>query len=262
MKFLDKIGDKINEKIDDTLNPKVSSTNENMDYKEKHSADMLKKYGKEIRELEQQMDEFYQNDSFNDLYNCCLEILSIDVYHHNARELSVDALIGLERFDEAYKFCLELLQEYPNNNNFLAQKGQILYRSGQFIESIPVFEKLIQKIPYTDSLALDCKINKAYALSNSGNFEEAVQFCTDELKLHENDETLLMIKNKVLEEIQNQKEIKEEKAIQAKKESDSSQNNSEFSIADELAKFVKLKEQGAITEEEFLEMKQKLMDKL
>ncbi|MBL7002263.1 MAG: SHOCT domain-containing protein [Nitrosopumilus sp.] len=261
MKFLDKIGDKINEKIDDTLNPKVSSTN-NSDWKEEYSEEKSRKHGKKIAELEQQMRNCYDNDDYEDLFTACVQIQSLNPLHKESRKLSVYALVELKMFDHAYKDCSDLLEEYPNDNFLLEQMGLILYRSGEYIDSIHYFEKVIQKTPYTESIALDCKINKAYALSNSGNFEEAVQFCTDELKLHENDETLLMIKNKVLEEIQNQKEIKEEKATQAKKEPDSSQNNSEFSIADELAKLVKLKEQGAITEEEFLEMKQKLMGKM
>jgi predicted Zn-dependent protease len=261
MKFLDKIGDKINEKIDDTLNPKVSSTN-NSNWKEEYSEEKSKKHGKKIAELEQQMNEFYQNDSYHDLLDCCLEIRQIDPFHMDARKLSIYGWRGLENYKTAYEDCSKLLQEYPNDNFLTEEMGLILFRSRKYIESIPLFESLIQRIPYTDSLALDSKLNKASALLNSYNFEEAVQFCTEELKLHNDNEDLIAMKNKALEEIQNQKEIKEEKIIQAKKESNFSQNNSEFSIADELAKFVKLKEQGAITEEEFLEMKQKLMDKL
>jgi tetratricopeptide (TPR) repeat protein len=251
-----KIGDKINEKIDETLNPKVSSTNTNSDWKEEYSKEKSKTFGKELAQLEQQMNGFYQNDSYNDLLDCCLKILSIDAFHHNARELEIDALIGLEMFDKAYKLCIKLLEEYPNNNNFLAQKGEILYRSGKLLESIPIFEKLIQKIPYTNPLALNCKINKAYALSNTGNFEEAVEFCEKELKLHENDETLLMIKNKVLKEIQKNKEQNNNK------EEEFTENKSDYSIADQISKFNKLKEEGVITEEEFTEMKKKLMDKM
>ena len=249
MGLLDKIGDKINEKIDETLNPKVSS-NSNSNWKEEYSEEKSRKHGKELAELEKKMDELYQNDSFDELFRCCVEILAIDMFHFNAKEMQIDALIGLEMFDDAYELCSKLLQEVPNNNNILAQKGEILYRSGKLLESIPIFEKLIQKIPYTNPLALSCKINKAYALSNTGNFEEAVEFCEKELKLHENDETLLMIRNKVLEE------------IQKNKDQESTQNNSDSSIADQISKFNKLKEEGAITEEEFTEMKKKLMDKM
>jgi tetratricopeptide (TPR) repeat protein len=256
MKFLDKIGDKINEKIDETLNPKVSSTNSNSDWKKEHSKEKLRKHGKEITELEKQMDEFYQNNSYDELLDCCLKILSIDVFHHNARVLKVDALIGLEQFDLAYESCVKLLLEEPNNNNFLAQKSWILYRSGKYVEAIQVFEKLIQKVLIFDPLVLNCKINKAYALSNSGNHEETIEFCIEQLRLHENNEELLMIKNKV-EEIQKEKEQKT-----SQEQNESSQNNSGSSIADELSKFKKLKEQGAITEEEFSEMKKKLMAKM
>jgi len=255
MGLLDKIGNKINEKIDETLNPKASSSNNNSDWKKEYSEEKSRKHGKELAELEKKMDELYQNDSFDELFRCCVKILAIDMFHFNAKEMQIDALIGLEMFDDAYELCSKLLQEVPNNNNILAQKGEILYRSGKLLESIPIFEKLIQKIPYTNPLALSCKINKAYALSNTGNFEEAVEFCEKELKLHENDETLLMIRNKVLEEIQKNKE-------QNKNKEESTQNNSDSSIADQISKFNKLKEEGAITEEEFTEMKKKLMDKM
>ena len=258
MKFLDKIGDKINEKIDDTLNPKVSSTNDS-NWKEEYSEEKSKQHGKKITELEQQMDEFYQNDSYHDLLDCCLEVRQIDPFHMGARKLSVYAWKELKNYKTAYEDCSKLLQEYPNDNFLTEEMGLILYRSEKFVESIPFFESLIQRVPYTDSMALDSKINKASALYNSNNFEEAIQFCTDELKLHKNNEELSIIKNRATEAIQDEKE---EKIIQKKKEPDSSQNNSEFSIADELSKLVKLKEQGAITEEEFLEMKQKLMDKM
>ncbi len=260
-----KIGDKINEKIDETLNPKMRSTNNHSNWKEEYSEKQSRKHGKEISELENQMDKFYQNNSYEDLLDCCLKIRSLDMFHRNARELTVDALIGLEDFDRAWDACMELLQEEPNNNNFLAQKGWILFRSEKYEHAIRVFGELIQKVPISDPLALNCKINKAYALTNSYNYDEAVEFCTEQLRLHENNEELLMIKNKVLEEIQNykeQKKIKEEKIIQEKIEQESPQNNSGSSIADQISKFNKLKEQGVITEEEFSEMKKKLMDKI
>jgi len=260
-----KIGDKINEKIDETLNPKMRSTSNNSNWKEEYSEKQSRKHGKEISELEKQMDKFYQNNSYEDLLDCCSKITSLDMFHRNARELTVDALIGLEDFDRAWDACMELLQEEPNNNNFLAQKGSILYLSKKYEHAIRVFETLIQKVPMSDPLALNCKIYNASALFNSYNYDEAVEFCTEQLRLHKNNEDLLMIKNKALEEIQNyeeQKKIKEEKIIQEKIEQESPQNNSGSSIADQISKFNKLKEQGAITEEEFSEMKKKLMDKI
>jgi tetratricopeptide (TPR) repeat protein len=263
-----KIGDKINEKIDETLNPKVSSTRKNLDYKERYSADMLKKYGKKITELEEKMSESYDNESYNEVYSFCTKILSYDRFHESARRILLEALVEIERYDDAYELCSKLLQDYPNDPNLEEKKGWILFKNGNYIESIPIFESLIQKIPYTDPLALNCKINKAYALANSFNYHEAVEFCTEQLKLHKNDETLLMIKNKVLEEIQKEKEqtkIKEEKeqqTIREQKEQVSSKTTSDFSVADELSKFNKLKEQGAISEEEFSEMKKKLLDKM
>ena len=264
-KIGDKIGDKINEKIDETLNPKMRSTSNNSNWKEEYSEKQSRKHGKEISELEKQMDKFYQNNSYEDLLDCCSKITSLDMFHRNARELTVDALIGLEDFDRAWDACMELLQEEPNNNNFLAQKGSILYLSKKYEHAIRVFETLIQKVPMSDPLALNCKIYNASALFNSYNYDEAVEFCTEQLRLHKNNEDLLMIKNKALEEIQNyeeQKKIKEEKIIQEKIEQESPQNNSGSSIADQISKFNKLKEQGAITEEEFSEMKKKLMDKI
>ena len=263
-----KIGDKINEKIDETLNPKVSSTRKNLDYKERYSADMLKKYGKKITELEEKMSESYDKESYNEVYSFCTKILSYDRFHEIARRILLEALVKIERYDDAYELCSKLLQDYPNDPNLEEKEGWILYKNGNYIESIQIFEHLIQKIPYDNPLALNCKINKAYALSHSGNYEEAVEFCTEQLKLHKNNEDLLMIKNTILKEIQKEKEnkkIKEEKeqlTIQEKKAPDSSQNKSEFSIGDELTKLVNLKNQGSISEDEFLKMKQKLMEKM
>ncbi len=263
-----KIGDKINEKIDETLNPKVSSTRKNLDYKERYSADMLKKYGKKITELEEKMSESYDKESYNEVYSFCTKILSYDRFHESARRILLEALVEIERYDDAYELCSKLLQDYPNDPNLEEKKGWILFKNGNYMESIQIFEHLIQKIPYDNPLALNCKINKAYALSHSRNYEEAVEFCTEQLKLHKNNEDLLMIKNTILKEIQKEKEdkkIKEEKeqqTIQEQKEHESTQNNSDSSIADQISKFKKLKDQGAITEEEFSEMKKKLMDKM
>jgi tetratricopeptide (TPR) repeat protein len=259
-----KIGDKINEKIDETLNTKVSSTNSNQNWKEEYSEEAYRKHGKEISKLEQQMEEFYQNDSNKDLISICLKIRQIDPFHIGARKLSVYAWKELENYKTAYDDCSELLKEYPNDNFLTEEMGLILYRSGKFVESIPLFESLIQRIPIGESLALDSKVYKAYALYDSRNFDEAIEFCTDQLRLHENNEDLLNVKNKALGEIE-----KEEKQIEAEKEQEtiqeqkeSSQNDSGSSIADQISKFNKLKEQGAITEDEFLEMKKKLMDKM
>ena len=263
-----KIGDKINEKIDDTLNPKVSSTRKNLDYKERYSADMLKKYGKKITELEEKMSESYDNESYNEVYSFCTEILSYDRFHESARRILLEALVEIERYDDAYELCSKLLQDYPNDPNLEEKKGWILFKNGNYIESIQIFEHLIQKIPYDNPLALNCKINKAYALSHSRNYEEAVEFCTEQLKLHKNNEDLLMIKNTILKEIQKEKEnkkIKEEKeqlTIQEQKQQVSSKTNFDFSVADELSKINKLKEQRVISDEEFLKMKKKLLDKL
>jgi len=260
-----KIGDKINEKIDETLNPKMRSTSNNSNWKEEYSEKQSRKHGKEISELEKQMDKFYQNDSYVDLFGCCSDILGLNPCHLESRKLSVYALVELERYNDAHEFCSKLLEDYPNDSFLMEQMGKMLLGSGEYIRSITWFERLIQKTPASDSLAYNSKINKAIALTHSGNFEEAIQFCTDELRLEKNDKTLLMIKNKALEEIQNvkeQKKIKEEKIIQEKIEQESPQNNSGSSIADQISKFNKLKEQGAITEEEFSEMKKKLMDKI
>ena len=206
MGLLGKIGDKIGEKIDDTLNPKVSSTRKNLDYKERYSADMLKKYGKKITELEEKMIESYGNESYNEVYSFCTKILSYDRFHEIARRILLEALVKIERYDDAYELCSKLLQDYPNDPNLEEKKGWILFKNGNYMESIQIFEHLIQKIPYDNPLALNCKINKAYALSHSGNYEEAVEFCTEQLKLHKNNEDLLMIKNTILKEIQKEKE--------------------------------------------------------
>jgi len=266
MGFLDKIGGKINEKIDETLNPKDSAHRGNLDWKEKHSSDMLKTHGKEIMELEERMGEYYDNESYQDLLGCCLDIRKIDSFHFPARKLTVYALRKLELYQKAYDACIDMLNEYPNNDFLLFEKGLILYDSSEYVDSISIFEKLIQKTPYTDVLAIEYKLRKASALLNSHNFEEAIQFCDEELKLHENEEDLIEIKNKALEEIEEREkrvnEEKEQKEILEQKKQESLQNNSGSSIADELSKFNKLKEQGAITEEEFSEMKKKLMDKM
>jgi tetratricopeptide (TPR) repeat protein len=264
-----KIGDKINEKIDETLNPKVSSTNRSSNWKEEYSEKQSRKHGKEISKLEQQMEEFYQNDSNDDLIETCLKIRQIDPFHIDARKLSVYAWKELENYKTAYEDCSKLLQEYPNNSFLTEEMGLILFRSGKFVESIPLFESLIQRIPIDEPLALESKINKAFALYNSRNFDEAIEFCTDQLRLHENNEKLLNVKNEALGEIEKEqtkiKEEKEQQTIQEQRtiqEQVSSKTNSDFSVADELSKFNKLKDQGAISEEEFLEMKKKLLDKI
>lgn len=279
MGLLGKIGDKIGEKIDDKLNSKNESDNwrTRTEYKEVQSAENCKKYEKEISNLQQEMEkielsEFYDEQA-QDLLDCCLKITEFDTWNFDANMAMVRALITLEKFEEAIQFCSPLLEDYPNDPVIENQMGDILLYSKNPEDSIPYYDSVIQKTPYTDFEALSAKQGKAIALQSMGEFEEVIQFCEDQLSLHENDKVLLDIKEKSKEYLEKENEDSARVENQMKQadelleqtdstSNEKSQNTSDSFIADELSKLAKLKEQGAITEDEFLQMKQKLMDKM
>lgn len=277
MGLLDKISDKINEKIDETLNPKsqVQHSKTAAEMLEERSAENCAKHHDEITSLFQHLDEILGRDDYDDqlkdLGDCCSEILDLDPYNFEANRGMITALIDLEEYDQAYATCSRLLRCYPNDLELQLLMGDIFLFTQKYGDAISYYDGIIQQTT-TENVALRAKRAKSRLLFSIGNYEEAVQFCDGQLLLHESDETLLSIKKQSLEKIQEQKD-QQEKSENTQRQidelsrrvgdvSEMPKSNPEFSVADEISKLINLKEQGAITEEEFLEMKQKLMGKM
>jgi len=236
MKFLNKISDGLSKKVSDTVGDEIGDK-------------ILSSDGK-IEKLSKKIDDMYQNDSAPfDIIDCCLELLTIDPFNKFANEMMVYGHRMEKLYDVAEHQCSNLLKKYPNDIFLLEQMGLILYQSENYIDSIPYFEKLIQKIPSSEDLALDSKRNKAAALANSYCYDEAIEFCDKELKLHRNDESLILIKNEAVKKNYEYKEnLKLEKQAKERKEEES-----------EPIKILKMRyAKGEISKEEFEQMKKDL----
>ncbi len=279
MGLLGKIGDKIGEKIDDKLNPKVETEHfeTKVELKEKMSDKNFEKYHDELTELYEQYTKIFSGDYYDDrdqdLLDICLKMLDYDPVSPQINLNLARHLTNVGRYEDAYIICSTLLEDYPNVPEVELRMGNIFLYSKKANEAIPFYDSVIQKTPYTEYEALSAKHGKAMALESMHNYEEAVQFCNDQLSLHENDKLLLRIKNKSLEfmkETKKQMEIVDKQIQQEDEllEQTNSTNNekslgtSDSFVADELSKLAKLKEQGVISEEEFSKMKQKLMEKM
>jgi len=236
MKFLNKISDNVSKKVSDMVGEKID--------------DKLLSSDDKIEKLSKKIEDMYQNDASPfDIVDCCCDLLSIDPFNKLAKEMKVYAYRMNKIYDLAEKECSNLLKEYPYDDFLLEQMGLILYQSENYIDSIPYFEKLIQKIPSSEDLALDSKRNKATALVNSYCYDEAIEFCDKELKLHRNDESLILIKNEAVKKNYEYKEnLKLEKKAIERKEEES-----------EPIKILKMRyAKGEISKEEFEQMKKDL----
>ena len=235
------------------------------------------KHHEEIDRINLKMDEIYKKDGYpeqnNDLIDCCLEILELDPYNFHAQMESILPMARNGKTEPAQKTCRRLLDLYPNDPTLENYMGDVFWYSGDYGNAILFYESVIQKTPYTEYQALKAKRGKADSLYLNENYDEVIEFCNDQLAIHENDKVLTDLKTDALKAIQNLNERIEETdekiqqidIISQQLESEKSQNSNNTSdsfIADELIKLAKLKEQGAISEEEFIQMKQKLMKKM
>jgi tetratricopeptide (TPR) repeat protein len=279
MKFLDKITDKIADKIEERL-----GTDEQyeppMTLAEEVQSDSEKNYEKhhvEIDKLNQRLKEIYNTDDYpeqnNDIIDCCFEILELDSSNFHAQMDLILPLARTGKTESALNTCKILLELYPNDPTLENLMGDIFFYSGNHDNAILYYDGVIQKTPYTDDQALKAKQWKAHSLYMSDRYDEAIEFCSEQLGLHENDKVLTHIKISSLESRQNLNDNtkKYDELIQqvddASEQIDSENNQNEGNtsdsfIADELSKLAKLKEQGVIDDDEFKQMKQKLMKKM
>jgi len=279
MGFLDKISDKITEQIEERLGTEKQYERPMTQTEriESYSKENYEKHHVEIDEHNQRMEQIFKTDSyperFNDVLDCCSKILELDPYNFNAKINAITAMSRNGKPKPAINTCKSLLKLYPNNPMLENLMGEIYWYSEDYGSAILFFNSVIQRTPYTDHEALKAKQGKGESLYMCGRYDEAIEFCNDQLLLHENDEELIDVKMKSLEKIQELNEQTQKANEQTQKAndapdqptSDSSQNQnntSDVSIPDQISKFAKLKEQGLISDEEFNEMKQKLMKKI
>jgi tetratricopeptide (TPR) repeat protein len=278
MGLLDKIGDKLSEKLDDVLNSdtQVQSTTPKTlaELTDEESAKNIKKYYDEIDSLGKKMSKISEKEDFDEheYLECCFKILEFDPQNFNTKLSLFSTLCRMGEADRAYSMCVSMIETYPNNSHVDSKMADILLSTKDYDNAIAYYEKVIQKIPRTEYLSLHAKQGKAYALFDKEDYYGAIQFCDEQLPIHENDTSLTNLKIEALEAIQalNDKEKSNEQIQKSNntpeqpipESSQQQSDTSDVSIPDQISKFAKLKEQGLISDEEFIEMKQKLMKKI